>query len=152
MAIPVHPVDYFYAAQERMTQASLLRREEHFALAMYVAGVAVECMLRAYHRTDAVFDEKHDIVQAFKNCDFDRLGDPARKRLRGPVQTVHLLWQNRFRFFSEDRLRAHLKALVQNQRGVNRGADFLKVRCQELEDACLVVVTTGVQRWRSTPT
>ena len=48
----------------------------------------------------------------------------ARNRLRGPVQTVHLLWQNRFRFFSEDRLRAHLKALAQNQRGVNRGADF----------------------------
>jgi hypothetical protein len=84
--------------------------------------------------------------------DFERLGNAARKRLRGPVQTVHLLWQNRFRFFSEDRLRAHMKALGQHQRGVHRGADFLKVRCQELEDACLVVVTTGVQRWRSIPT
>jgi hypothetical protein len=152
MPIPIHPVDYYRAAQERMTQASLLRREEHFALAMFVAGAAVECMLRAYHPTDADFDEKHDIVQVFKGCDFERLGNAARKRLRGPVQTVHLLWQNRFRFFCEDRLRAHMKALGQHQRCVHRGADFLKVRCQELEDACLVGVTTGVQRWRSIPT
>lgn len=151
MAIPVHPVDYFHAAQERMTQSSLLRREEHFALAMYVAGAAVECMLRAYHPTDAEFDEKHDIVQVFKGCDFDKLGDAARKRLRGPVQTVHLLWQNRFRFFCEDRLRAHMRALGQHQRGVHRGADFLKVRCKELEDASLEIVATGVQRWQPTP-
>lgn len=150
MAIPVHFADCFRAAQERMTQASLLRRAEHFALAMYVAGAAVECMLRAFHPTDSEFDEKHDIALVFKGCDFDRLGDVARKRLRGPVQTVHLLWQNRFRFFSEDRLRSHLRLLGQHHRGVHKGADFLKVRCQELEDASLAVVTPGVQRWRST--
>jgi hypothetical protein len=80
MAIPVHPVDYFRAAQERMTQASLLRREEHFALAMYVAGAAVECMFRAYHPTDAEFDEKHDIVQS---------GGPARASLVRSIELVH---------------------------------------------------------------
>jgi len=36
-----------------------------------------------------------------------------------------------------------MKALGQHQRGVHKAANFLKVRCQELEDACLVVVTAG---------
>jgi len=147
MAVPVHPVDYYHAAQERMTEASLLRREGHYPIAMYVAGAAVECMLRAYHLGDAEFDEKHDIVQLFKGCDFDRLGDVARRQLQGPVQTVRLLWQNRFRFFSESRLSAHIKALGQHQRGVYRGASFLKVRSTELEDACLLIVSIGVARW-----
>ena len=50
MSVPVHATNYFKAARERMTQATLLRRSRHYALAMYVAGVAAECMLRAYHR------------------------------------------------------------------------------------------------------
>jgi hypothetical protein len=144
----VYAQDYVQAARERMTQASLLRRSEHYALAMYVAGVAAESMLRAYHLSDEEFDEKHDISQLYKRCDFGKLGDEATKRLRGPVETVHLLWQNRFRFFCEDRLRAHIKALGQHQRGVYRGADFLKVRCKDLEDACVSVVTIGVERWQ----
>jgi hypothetical protein len=114
---------------------------------MYVAGLAAECMLRAYHPAEAPFDEHHDIVDLFKACDFEKLGDAARSRLRGPVQTVHVLWQNRYRFFSEHRLRAHLKTLRQDRRA-RKNADFLKVRCVELEDACLTIVTTGEERWQ----
>jgi hypothetical protein len=35
----------------------------------------------------------------------------------------------------------------QDRRDVQRGADFLKVRCKELEDACLEIVTVGEDRW-----
>jgi len=67
--------------------------------------------------------------------------------MRVAVQTVRLLWQNRYRFFSEERLRAHLRAIGQQSRGVHRGADFLKVRCTELEDACLTIVNVEVEKW-----
>lgn len=148
MAVAVHSQDYLAVAQERASQASELRRAGHHGLAMYVAGVAAESMLRAYHRRDTDLDERHDISQLFKHADAERLGQHARKRLRSAVQTVHLLWQNRYRFFSEERLRAHIKALGQDRRGVARGADFLQVRCVELEDACLTIVTVGVERWK----
>ena len=41
---------YFRASVERMSQAHILYREGNgrYALAMYVAGLAVECLLRAY--------------------------------------------------------------------------------------------------------
>jgi len=44
-------------------------------------------------------------------------------------------------------MRAHLKSMTQARRGVQRDADFLKVRCKELEDACLEIVTVGADRW-----
>jgi hypothetical protein len=132
-----------------MTQAILLKRHEQYGLAMYVAGLAAECMLRAYHAPDRAFDERHDVAQLFRRCDSERLGSRARARLRGPIQTVHLLWQNRYRYFSEDRLRSHLRSMRQHERGIRGKADFVKVRCSELVDACVRIVTVGEERWTS---
>jgi hypothetical protein len=101
-----------------------------------------------YHRAGSDFDERHNIADLFKACDPDKLGDAAKNRLRGPIQTIHLLWQNRHRFFSQDRLRCHLKALGPHRRDAKKGGDFLKEKCVDLENACLTVVTIGVQRWQ----
>jgi hypothetical protein len=54
---------YVQVALERMEQAWMLSKQgegRSYALAMYVAGVAVECMLRAFKISrDPTFDEKH---------------------------------------------------------------------------------------------
>jgi hypothetical protein len=147
MAVRVRAEDYRRAAGERVTEAGELRRAQRYTLAMYVSGLAAECMLRAYHRAEAPFDERHDVLELLKDCDLDRLGEAAMTRLRAPVQTVHLLWNNSFRYFDEKGIRAYLKSMRQDRRGVQRGADFLKVRCKELEDACLEIVTVGEDRW-----
>ena len=116
-------------------------------------NIQLPCMLRVLRRSACCahftppivnFDEKHDIVSLFKSSDSAKLNERARTRLRDPIQTVHLLWQNRFRFFSESRLRAHIRALGQDKRAVFRGADFLKVRCKELQDACDEIITVGM--------
>lgn len=59
------PEHYFQTATQRMRQAQHLYHEgASFALAIYVGGVAVECLLRAFKgRRDPAFDEKHGIVQ-----------------------------------------------------------------------------------------
>jgi len=147
MSARVRAEDYRRAAGERVTEAGELRRAQRYTLAMYVAGVAAECMLRAYHRADAAFDERHDVIELLKECNLDRLGEVAMTRLRAPVQTVHLLWSNSLRYFDERRIRAYLKSMRQDRRGLQRGADFLKVRAKELEDACLEIVTVGEDRW-----
>jgi len=49
MAIPVYSRDYFEASRERMNQAGQPYRSQQYSIAMYLAGVAVECMLRAFH-------------------------------------------------------------------------------------------------------
>ena len=61
------PEHYFQTATQRIRQAHYLFREgSSFALAIYVGGVAVECLLRAFKgRRDPTFDEKHDLLKLF---------------------------------------------------------------------------------------
>jgi hypothetical protein len=115
---------------------------------MYAAGVVVECMLRAFRHQDIEHEAHHDVARHFSVCDADRLGDEARKRLRGPVATVHLLWLNNFRYSYEHRLRKHLNELKYYER-VKKGSDTLKVACIDLTDAALRIVMIGDERWRN---
>jgi HEPN domain-containing protein len=73
---------YFRAALERMSQAHHLYRQGagYYALAMYTAGLAVECMLRAFMlRGGRVeFESRHDVLllareSGILNVDRDRL-------------------------------------------------------------------------------
>lgn len=146
--MPTSPADYRSAALERIGDALELRRLERYAFAMYAAGVAVECMLRAFRHPDLEHQAHHDVVALFAACEADRLGERARAKLRGPVQTVHLLWLNNFRYSHEQRLRQHLNDIKYYTR-VKRGSDTLKVACIELMDAALEVVTVGDERWRN---
>jgi len=86
--------DYRSAALERMGDADQLRRLGRHPFAMYAAGVAVECMLRAFRHQDRAHAAHHDVAAHFRACDRDRLGERAWTKLRGPVQTVHLVWLN----------------------------------------------------------
>ena len=64
---------YFRAALERMSQAQHLYREGkgNFALAMYSAGLAVECILRAYilKRGKKEFTSRHDVLLLWKDSE-----------------------------------------------------------------------------------
>ena len=142
------PSDYRNAALERMEDAGQLKRIERYPLAMYAAGVAVECMLRAFRHPDREHAAHHDVVGHLALCDHERLGDRAWTKLRGPVQTVHLLWLNNFRYSDESRMRRHLNDLKYYD-GLKRGSDTLKVACIELVDAALAIVTVGDERWRN---
>ena len=61
------PEHYFRAAIQRMRQARYLYKEgRSFALSIYVGGVAVECMLRAFKLLrDRSFDERHNLLRLF---------------------------------------------------------------------------------------
>jgi hypothetical protein len=131
-----------------MGDATQLRRLERYPFAMYAAGVAAECMLRAFRHADREHAAHHDVVAHFSVCDRERLGERAWVKLRGPVQTVHLLWLNNFRYSHEDQLRRYLNDLKYYQR-VRKGSDTLKVACIELIDAALAIVTVGDERWRN---
>ncbi len=141
-----NPDGYRLAALNRIGAADLLRRDGNYVLSMYIAGVAAECMLRAWHRTDLPFDQRHDLGRLFGACDLNRLGDSARRRLRTPLQTIHSLWLNGYRYAHDEQVRSHLHEFGLD-RDVHRKADKLKVKCFQLFDACSEVVTVGEGRW-----
>src|SRR5580700_9618112 len=121
------PEHYFQTATQRLRQAHHLHDEgSSFALAIYVGGVAVECLLRAFKgRRDPTFDEKHDLLRLFAasgvlRVDANKLRaqgwDEARidqhlATLRVAVNEIYRLWANNYRFACEERLRSHLKKI-----------------------------------------
>jgi len=119
---------YFDASVERMSQAQHLYREGegYYALAMYAAGLAVECLLRAYMvKRKREFESRHDLLLLFKECGILDM-EPDRLKAKGltdgqiqehhkvvwlSVNNVFILWRNNYRFASEARLLAHLKKM-----------------------------------------
>src|SRR5580700_5586756 len=88
---------YFQTATQRMRQAHYIYEEgSSYALAIYVGGVAVECLLRAFKgRRDPTFDEKHDLLRLFAGSGMLRV-DPAKLRAKN---------------WTDARIDAHLRTL-----------------------------------------
>jgi hypothetical protein len=155
------PDHYFQTATQRMRQAQYLYREgSSFALAIYVGGLAVECLLRAFRsRLDPTFDEKHDLLRLFAASGMLRI-DRAKLRdmnwsdaqidlhlqaLRAAGNEVIRLWANNYRFASEDRLRAHLKKITRYRR---IKGDYLKEQARGFLNSAQRFMEKGVVQWR----
>jgi HEPN domain len=153
---------YFQASVERIRQAHRLYREGkgYYALAMYAAGLAVECLLRAYVvKRKREFESRHDLLLLFKESGILNV-DPAKIKARGltdeqieehqqalwsSVNVVFIVWRNNYRFASEARLLAHLKKmkLYQGKKG-----DLLKAKAHDLLKAAQEFIDKGVFQWR----
>jgi hypothetical protein len=113
---------YYRAACERIVEAGVLYDKQRHGLSMYVAGLSVECLLRAFRfRKDPVFDTRHDLRIFFRESGILRLHEdrleqqgfePERAlqtiaEFRAAHDTVVRLWRNDGRFAAE----AHLRGL-----------------------------------------
>jgi len=161
------PEHYFQTAIQRMRQAYYLYYQyldddgSSFALAIYVGGVAVECLLRAFKgRRDPSFDEKHDLLRLFAASGMLRI-DPEKLRakhwtddqidahlrsLQVAVNEIYRLWSNNYRYASEERLRSHLKQITGYQR---IKGDYLREQCVRFLDSAQTFIDKGVVLWRA---
>src|ERR1700722_10324151 len=152
---------YFRASMERMSQAHHLYQEGKgcYALAMYTAGLAVECLLRAFLvKRKREFESRHDLVLLFKesgnlHMDPDKLKAKGltdeqiqehQKALRSSVNEVFILWRNNYRFASEARLLTHLKKMKLYQKAKG---DLLKSKAHDLLNAARQFIDKGVLQW-----
>ncbi len=155
------PEHYFQAAIQRMEQARhLYGHGRSFALAVYVGGLAVECMLRAFKLLhDPSFDERHNLLRLFAASGMLRV-DHEKLRARGftdaqidrhlndlrvAVNAIAALWANNFRYASEERLLAHLKRTTGYKK--TKG-DYLKARTKEFLNSAQTFISKGVLQWR----
>ena len=153
---------YYEVSLQRMRQAKKVYHEgDSYALAMYLAGLAVESMLRAFRWIkDPSFEGRHDLSDLLKasklfeiDSDYMRLKGAkeeaiqrSRRNIRIAMNDIVLLWQNNLRFASESTLKAHLIKLrkVQGIKG-----DPLKKNALDLIEAAQTVVDRGNMRWTS---
>jgi hypothetical protein len=155
------PEHYFQTATQRMRQAQHLYQEgASFALAIYVGGVAVECLLRAFKgRRNPTFDERHDLLKLFAasgmlQVDRDKLRanqwtdekiNDHLRTLRGAVSEIIPLWANNYRYASEERLRSHLKEITRYQR---IKGDYLKEQARRFLNSAQRFIDKGIVLWR----
>lgn len=151
------PEHYFQTATQRMRQAQHLYREgSSFALAIYVGGLAVECLLRAFKgRQDPAFDERHNLLRLFSESgilrvDRDELRakqwteaeiDSHLRTLQLAINDIVRLWANNYRFASEERLRSHLKEITRHQR---IKGDYLKEQARRFLASAQRFIDKGV--------
>jgi hypothetical protein len=160
MDVDFPPEHYFQTATQRMRQARHLYQEgSSFAVAIYVGGVAVECLLRAFKgRRDPTFDERHDMLRLFVASGMLRVDrsklrakqwtdaqiDEHLQTLQVAVNDIVKLWANNYGFASEERLRSHLKQTT----GYKKiKGDYLKEQARRFLSSAQKFIDKGVVLW-----
>lgn len=140
------PQVYLQAAQERMVRAELLDEERDFVLSHYVAGVAVECILRAYKaRLDESLDERHDLrLLAKRGGLFNPAINERQQKAIAALGEVVKRWDNAHRYRTPQSLRKFL-----TDRGLfAKKGEVLEFSSAKIVSAMIELVTFGVQRWK----
>jgi len=140
--------DYLSAAREHVHGARELYSMRRYVLAHYVAGLAVECLFRAYRlRIDATFDERHDLRLLEKASGFsDIVPGSQRKIISAALGDVIARWQNDHRYRSEESLRRFLK---ERKLSLKVKGDFVKENSRRIANAALQLVNLGDTSWKN---
>ncbi|HTU90755.1 MAG TPA: hypothetical protein VMF69_11820 [Gemmataceae bacterium] len=168
------PRDYYEVAQERLSQAELLfdlpseRRGnfqgDPYALVVYLSGVAVESMLRAYRlKVDRRFDSRHDLARWFVASKLDnRLEEHLNRQqkapqeidsrimeLRSAVGEVSDVWRNDHRFASEKLIARDFweRKIIPRKGSKGRKPQVLRSMVRMLLKNARVVINAGVEAW-----
>lgn len=139
---------YRDAAIQHATVARELYDLSRFAESNYIAGLAVECMLRGYRvMNDPEFDSRHDLGQLFRLARFgDVIPSNDVVRATAALEQVVALWSNDHRFLDDAALR---KRWVRRRLYEGLKGDFLKERVRQLVNASGTIVSIGAVRWKT---
>ncbi|MFC1600791.1 HEPN domain-containing protein [Candidatus Sumerlaeota bacterium] len=139
---------YLEASAFRIETARQLHEKGRYSAAIYLAGVSIECLLRAFiTREDPQFDQRHDLRELYKKAQLQALIRPAKRRQADAwLGDVWTRWKNNYRFASDDRMRTVFRDL-QHNRGIK--GDFLKENSRIVVEAAYQLRTLGERRWHS---
>jgi len=143
----IEAADYFAAAKERLSEANLLFEKERYALALYIAGVAVESLLRAYiFRLEPKLEAAHNLELLLETSNLRSLVTAVEsQQLFAAIADLYGRWRNDLRYTSNTRLRRRLKK-QKLDRGI-RG-DFLKENCRIAIEKASTILKVGVSKWK----
>ena len=145
--------DYRNGARERLEEASILMQREQWAGCVYLAGRAVESMLRAIiwkGDPDYATGKKHlrtghdlrDMLKLTRKLNAIR-EDMTMESISAQVQKVARLWSNNMRFWPTAKLKREWYRLR-----VIRGKRTIKKAVEQYYDACSAVVKRSERIWK----
>lgn len=97
---------YRSAAKENLERAQALWERESYFLAHYLAGLAVECHLRAYlRRVTSQFNARHDLEQLATESRYYQIVPAAQTAdFSERFGLLNLRWRSSHRYYSERQL------------------------------------------------
>jgi hypothetical protein len=143
---------YRDAAKEHLGRADQLFREEPYFLAHYVAGLAVECHLRAYLRqVTKEFDSRHDLNGLAKESGFyDVVPTKQAARFSAVFGLLNARWRSNHRYYSERQFLDYMNepnAMAQDD--IRARGDKWKNLTRTVVNAAHEIINQGEAKWKS---
>ncbi len=141
--------DYFSASLTRQSDLTHLRQNKNSAIfSVYIAGVAIECMFRAYiTKYTKEFDAKHDLEKLYtKSLLGSELDTKEREVFTIAVKRANQIWSNDMRYASEKRMKrliAH-KNIKADLNDVNK---YIERHFSDIFEATEIIISKGREKW-----
>ena len=137
---------YREAAVADVQAAQNMLDTRQYPLANYLAGLSVECMLRAYSNyLDDSFDARHDLRRWYEKSGLEAIvSAKQRAEVSIALSIVSAQWNNSQRYYSAELYRAEIKQ-AQLDRGIK--GDPVKEVTRRTVDAALEIVVIGEAQW-----
>ena len=141
----INAQSYFEAAREHISAAQFLYETGRHALCIYLSGLSVECIFRAYMaKNTREFDEKHDLKKLYEASRFGEF--PVPHQIESNALAILIArWRNAHRFRSQKALARFLKN-AKLDRGIK--GDFLKENSRRALNAAFEIIDIGVFQWK----
>ena len=137
--------DYREAAGERLNEADGAYQRGEFVAAHLAAGLAIECMLRAYMvRVAPDFDARHDL-NVLAGPFLRQMTDRRRAEARAAIDEANHRWRNNHRYCSAHKLRSHFNRI----KLYGRERDMLRANAGAMIGYASVIVEDGERQWQT---
>ena len=143
----------YRASLEHIEAAQTLLEADVLPLAIYVAGLAVECVLQAVakrHRPHSPHDARHDLDRWLRKCPVGLQDTMKSPPIRSHWNRIYASWKNSHRYLS----REGLLRVARRDRMLlgRRGDDDARLRgaVREIVASARVVHRKGVAAWNFT--
>lgn len=139
---------YLAVAQEHLSVSRRLHEASLFFLAHYIAGLAVECILRAHARqADDTFTGRHDLSHLASQSSFFGLAHSERQiEHDANLSEINLRWRSNQRYMTEAQLLSYLNNTRLDWRV--RG-DRMKYNSKRMYNLAEDIVGLGVLKWKN---
>lgn len=139
---------YRLAAKEHLERAFRLHDAEEYFLAHYLAGLAVECHLRAWlRRRTNQFEARHDLRELATEADFYRiLRREQEEDYSLALQTLNIRWRSNHRYASE---RQFLDYMNEIRAEFNTKGDRMKNISRTALNIAHKVIGKGEREWNN---
>ena len=139
----------FHASIERNQASWNSIERKDYVLAMYLAGLSVECILQAIVlKNGGIRDAKHSLKLWVAKCPIS-LQDAIKRDARSEWSMMVAMWDNTFRYFSEQAMLGYLRAKGYHRNISGGSTAVLKKNGKELVAASEVVQKKGLAQWVS---